>query len=98
MNALAKTRSDILWLFFQCIVFKSAFVNTFIDVFISSHGLSYPISGLVKSYFSEDYATSHPIVVCSIYLHFYLMSIIGIDLGRSQCFGIISFAAWRTLH
>jgi len=28
-----------------------------------SHGLSYPISGLVKSYYAKDYDTQKPLVV-----------------------------------
>ena len=36
------------------------------NLYFCSHGLSYPISGLVKNFFSADYDTNHPVVVSSM--------------------------------
>ena len=43
-----------------------------ITLFVSSHGMSYPISGLVKSYKAKQYDAEHPLVVghCKSYNFF----------------------------
>jgi hypothetical protein len=35
---------------------------------VHSHGMSYAISGLVKSYKASDYDTGYPIIVCIVKL------------------------------
>ena len=40
-----------------------------IALYVCSHGMSYPISGLVKSYKAKQYEVEHPLVVghCNSY-------------------------------
>ena len=43
-----------------------------ITLYVCSHGMSYPISGLVKSYKAKQYEVEHPLVVghCKSYNFF----------------------------
>lgn len=43
-----------------------------ITLYVCSHGMSYPISGLVKSYKAKQYEVEHPLVVgyCKSYYFF----------------------------